>query len=196
MTTAEAVARHFVHLANQMEEPTPLTHMQVQKLVYYAQGWSLAYYKKPLFLEPIEAWQHGPVVDRVYQEFKKFGGEAIAAKVGTSATDLSSEETELLRWVWQRYSRYSGSYLRELTHRERPWKEAWGARPSDDRARVPISDAALSEFFREQAQKEAKNIGIDLDELEASIADAKAGRTAVLDLSSYAGNRGTARGKS
>lgn len=55
MTTAEAVARHFIFLAAQMEEPTPLTHMQVQKLVYYAQGWSLAIDGRPMFPSVIEA---------------------------------------------------------------------------------------------------------------------------------------------
>ena len=43
-----------------------ITHLKLQKLIYYARGISLGMYGKPLFLEKIEAWQHGPVVREVY----------------------------------------------------------------------------------------------------------------------------------
>ena len=38
-----------------------ISHMKLQKLVYFCQGYSLALYGRPLFPEPIEAWTHGPV---------------------------------------------------------------------------------------------------------------------------------------
>jgi uncharacterized phage-associated protein len=49
MTSAEAVARYSLHLAAHAEEPTPLTQMQLHRLLYYAQGWSLATRDCPLF---------------------------------------------------------------------------------------------------------------------------------------------------
>ena len=36
--------------------------VQVQKLAYYAQAWSLAWDGSPLFGDRIEAWKMGPVV--------------------------------------------------------------------------------------------------------------------------------------
>ena len=69
MAAAMDVARQFVRLAWNGEEPEGLTHMRLQKLLYYAQGWHLAAFGRPLFVGRIEAWKHGPVVKEVYPRF-------------------------------------------------------------------------------------------------------------------------------
>src|SRR5271163_1555007 len=79
MSTAMKVALHLVNLANSGEEPDPLTHLRLQKLLYYAQGWYLGIFGRALFTNRIEAWRHGPVVPDVYKELKKHGGATIAA---------------------------------------------------------------------------------------------------------------------
>src|SRR5258708_40297081 len=72
LATSEAIARYFLHLAATASEPSPLTQMQLHKLLYYAQGWMLATRDRPLFDSPIEAWQHGPAVADLYPGFKGF----------------------------------------------------------------------------------------------------------------------------
>ena len=62
MAAAMDVVRYLVELAGPNEEGEPMTHMRLQKLLYYVQGWHMAWYGRPLFAERIEAWQHGPVV--------------------------------------------------------------------------------------------------------------------------------------
>ena len=47
----------------------PLSHLQLQKLVYLAYKVPFKY-KEPLFDEKIVAFQYGPVVEEVYQQFK------------------------------------------------------------------------------------------------------------------------------
>ncbi len=66
------VANYFLSLVNE-DQGEGITNMKMQKLVYYAQGFSLAMLNKPLFEEPIEAWQYGPVVPTLYHAFKKYG---------------------------------------------------------------------------------------------------------------------------
>ncbi len=39
-----------------------MTHLKLQKLIYYVQGFALVILKTPLFNERMEAWPHGPVV--------------------------------------------------------------------------------------------------------------------------------------
>ncbi|MES1173555.1 MAG: type II toxin-antitoxin system antitoxin SocA domain-containing protein, partial [Myxococcales bacterium] len=39
----------------------PLSALKLQKLVYYAQAWYLAFAGVPLFHGTFEAWVHGPV---------------------------------------------------------------------------------------------------------------------------------------
>lgn len=44
----------------------PMTAMKLQKLVYYAQAWSLVWDERPIFKGRIEAWANGPVAPELY----------------------------------------------------------------------------------------------------------------------------------
>jgi uncharacterized phage-associated protein len=50
-----------------------ITHLKLQKLLYYAQAWSLALNGIALFEDDFEAWAHIPVLPKVYQEYKDYG---------------------------------------------------------------------------------------------------------------------------
>ena len=54
-----------------------MTHMKLQKLLYYAQAYYIAMTGNPLFRNPIFAWQHGPVVPDIYHSFCHFGNSLI-----------------------------------------------------------------------------------------------------------------------
>src|ERR1700738_3701746 len=68
---ARAVANYFLERAK--AEGIPITPMAIQKLVYFAHGWMLAVYGRPLINQRIEAWEYGPVIRDLYQQFKRFG---------------------------------------------------------------------------------------------------------------------------
>ncbi len=57
---ARAVANEFIKLAKKHGKK-PLTHMQLQKLVYIAHGWSFALGEEeaPLIADTVEAWDWG-----------------------------------------------------------------------------------------------------------------------------------------
>ena len=50
------------------------------KLLYYMQGFHLAFFNAPFFNESIKAWTYGPVVPVVFQEFKRYKQRAINAE--------------------------------------------------------------------------------------------------------------------
>ena len=52
-----------------------ISHLQIQKLVYLAYKSYLFKYNESLFEEKILAYQYGPVVEEVQQEFKRFSSE-------------------------------------------------------------------------------------------------------------------------
>ncbi|MEO0986863.1 MAG: type II toxin-antitoxin system antitoxin SocA domain-containing protein [Cyanobacteria bacterium J06639_14] len=105
-----------------------ITPLKLQKLLYYSQAWNLVFSGRPLFSEKIEAWVHGPVIPRVYQFYKKFGGGSI--KNTKEFAVLSKREKEVLEMVCQVYGDCSPYYLEELTHSELPWiKARRGLRP-------------------------------------------------------------------
>ena len=66
MTTRDprAVANWFIERG--INEEYPLTHIEVQKLLYFAHGWMLGIHGEPLVEGNWEAWRYGPVLRDVY----------------------------------------------------------------------------------------------------------------------------------
>ena len=172
MATAIDVAKRLIHLAASEEEPDFLTPMQLQKLLYYAQGWSLALRGRPLFNEPVLAWTHGPVVRDVFNFFKNLKDMPIRAADVPAPIGLDPDEERHIEYVWSFYSGYSASALRKMTHEERPWIEARGDIPEGVPSDEEITRESMRAFFVEQKDAEispthATEIGNAIREHEA-----------------------------
>lgn len=100
----------------------PISNLKLQKLLYYMQGFHLAFFNTPLFDEEIEAWQYGPVVPEVYKKYRVFGNTGITPE--EVVITLSDEEESLFDEVYSVYSEFSAIGLMNLTHQESPWKNA------------------------------------------------------------------------
>lgn len=124
------------------EDTDYISNLKLQKLLYYAQGSYLSIYDKPLFKESIEAWRHGPVVNSVYQKYKKFGSSGIDE---FDKSDIDKETESLLKEVYKIFGKYSAWGLREMTHQEDPWKET-------DINQV-ISNEKIKKYFKEHYVK-------------------------------------------
>lgn len=140
MTTVHDVATFFIARAS--EDGNLLTHLKLQKLCYYAQGYSLALIGEAMFSEPIEAWEHGPVVRALYDEYKQFRKRPIPADAGPP--ELESWRTRVLEMVHQRFGWMTAWELRNRTHAEIPWREAWLSNEVD----AELSNESMREFFR------------------------------------------------
>jgi Uncharacterized phage-associated protein len=110
-----------------------ITPMKLQKLLYF---WYRAYYKKTgqaLFAERFEPWMYGPVVETVYDTFKKYKGDPITTYMLDENGDtkyLTYQErdalSETLEEVWCRYGGLSGIKLSSITHTKgSAWYKAW-----------------------------------------------------------------------
>jgi uncharacterized phage-associated protein len=123
-----------------------LSNLKLQKLVYYAQGCHLALFGKPLIEEPIEAWEHGPVVPALYRKFKMHAATPIPRpKNGIDKAKYTKKVRELLDEVFQVYGQFSASKLRNMTHAEPPWVDAYAIAPS-----TVISHASMMNYFKSQ----------------------------------------------
>jgi uncharacterized phage-associated protein len=154
MFRALSVAKELVRLSFAGEEKDPLTNLRLQKLLYYAQAWSLVLRESELFPEEIEAWRWGPVVPAVYNKLPD--GQAasqIPAAMFADAPDLPPEEAELVGSVWEAYNQYSALQLSRMTHEEMPWLRAWGGGPTDGAGsgNNPIKVDDLEDYFGRQA---------------------------------------------
>lgn len=101
--------------------------MQVQKLVYYSQAYSLALYDRPLFREDVQAWVHGPVVRELWElhrgkiSISAQELEASAKRRGHELTSLNEEEALVVDAVCETLGGLTGWQLRNRTHEEAPW---------------------------------------------------------------------------
>lgn len=156
------VARYLIKLAaaNDGEDADLLSQMRLHKLLYYAQGWHLALFGEPLFAARIEAWKHGPVITDLYPTFSIYGANGIPEREGGDAPQIGKETRAFLDSLWREYGRHSASALREMTHAESPWKDAWGDRPEGARCSEEITREALVAYFSKRAaEKLPRGIG-------------------------------------
>jgi uncharacterized phage-associated protein len=128
-----------------LEKAGPMTAMKLQKLVYYAQAWSLVWDEAPLFPERIEAWANGPVCPDLYALHK--GQFMIKDWPSGNPDALSCDQRETVMQVVKSYSRLSSQALSDLTHRENPWKDAREGYPPTMRSNVEITHAAMAEYY-------------------------------------------------
>ena len=118
------VADYFLSLADD-EEGDNISNLKLQKLVYYAQGLHLACYDRPLFDERIEAWTHGPVVPELYFKYRDLGSAPMPIPSDIDFDKYNDETREFLNEVYSIFGQYSAWKLRETTHEEPSWKEAY-----------------------------------------------------------------------
>jgi uncharacterized phage-associated protein len=149
MATACAVARHFILLAENEDEPEYLTHLRVQKLLYYAQAWSLVQRGVPLFSERIEAWVNGPVVRDLFPRLAALGRRAITSSdlEACGVDDLTPSESEFVGSVWEAYKGHSAWGLGQMTHEEAPWRDARAGFEPLDRCDAEITQEAMRAYF-------------------------------------------------
>lgn len=132
-------AKYFVYLSYQ-EYRASLTPLKLQKILYFAQGWSFVWDNFPLFSADFEAWQYGPVNSEVYNYFKKYGRNEIPEMEGISRI-CDDDAKETMNIVWRNYGSYSASELVELTHKQLPWKIAY-----ENNTRITNND--IKQYFQ------------------------------------------------
>ena len=128
------VANAFLYKARQ--SGAQVSHMKLQKLVFFMHAWSLASSGESYVNETPEAWTYGPVFDSLYHELKNFGSRDIDSYLTQMNSETGERQTlvpvftdtafwGLLDQVWDRYSPLSALQLSALTHEAGgPWEQA------------------------------------------------------------------------
>ena len=118
--TAIDIANKILAKASDSEFEGLICNLKLQKMLYYMQGFHLAYFETPLFNDNVEAWMYGHVVPSVYEEFKTHENAGI--NYNEEVIELAKEEEALFNEVYRVYGDYSAIGLMNLTHSETPWK--------------------------------------------------------------------------
>lgn len=138
------VACFFIDWANKCEEEH-MTNLWLNKLLFFAQGQYLARFGKPLFDEPVEAWEYGPVVSSIYKKYRVCGRNPISeVDDGYSIDKFSREQQLFLADILRVYGSYTAGALVSMTHRPKtPWHEAY-----IEGCNVEIEKSAMEAFFK------------------------------------------------
>ncbi|WP_242264153.1 type II toxin-antitoxin system antitoxin SocA domain-containing protein [Bacillus cereus group sp. BfR-BA-01400] len=149
MATVRQVANFFLNLSEENTE-WAVTHLKLQKLVYYAQAWFVTLYpnEEPLFNEQIEAWVHGPVCRELYNQHRAAGYRTLFLGEDEEVPVFErEEELRAVAAVWETYGNKDGKYLEALTHNEDPWLQARGDLRDYDHATNIIPIETMRDYY-------------------------------------------------
>lgn len=143
MLNAIDVANFFIYLMP--NEENELTNLKLNKLLFYAQGYCLQRFAKPLFSDEIQAWQYGPVISSVYHNYKDYGRMPVTDLPHDFDTNkFSEDEKELLVDVAREYGQYTGEALKNKTHKEgSPWHQVY----DPYKRNIKITNDLIQEYF-------------------------------------------------
>ena len=143
ITTAQDVAGYFLALAQERGEE--VNNLKLQKLLYYAQGWHLAWHGEPLFPEKFEAWMSGPVIPAIYWRYKDRGIRAIAPPDVPPRID--ERTAAFLEEVATAYVPFDEWELHWNTRAEAPWLNARGGMDDGGPCQNELSEADMEAYF-------------------------------------------------
>ena len=151
MYSYKLIADYFISLSN--ETQNLITNLKLQKLLYYAQVWSLAINKKRLFEGDFEAWVHGPVLVALYNDYKDNRANPIRrddlgeGKFSEILLSFDSTTQALLKDVTDNYFGLTAYELERRTHQEEPWRKARKGLEPDEPSSEKIDDVSIIEFY-------------------------------------------------
>ena len=128
-----------------LKKKGPMTAMKLEKLVYYSQAWSLVWDERPLFSARIEAWANGPVVPKLYRWHR--GQFNLRGCSEGDPSNLTNDQRETIDGVLRFYGDKPSMSLSELTHRERPWREARAGLRPGERGNREITLDSMARYY-------------------------------------------------
>lgn len=128
-----------------LQKQGEMTTMKLQKLVYYCQAWSLVWDSQPIFDDRIEAWASGPVVPSLYN-IHRGAFEINDLPIGNPSV-LTRDGVESINAVLNLYGGKSAQWLSDLTHMEKPWKQARKGKKSGENSQKEINPASMVEYY-------------------------------------------------
>lgn len=152
------VAQYIINRS--IEIGSPVTNLKLQKVLYYIQAAFLVEYSEPCFKERIEHWRHGPVVPKVYSEYKGYvdkkiieeqeeclevfvdsHGNLAAKRLEFNKNNFYEEDIVLMDKVIESYKDVEPWEMVDRTHEELPWRNT-------DSNEI-ITKSSIMEYFQQ-----------------------------------------------
>ena len=151
-----------------------ITPLALQKLLYYVQGFYSTFIGEYIFEEDCEAWTHGPVYSQIYHKYKDYRYHPIdryKTNIDIFKNLLSEDEKEIIKNVVSNFGRYSGKILEEMTHYEKPWRDARAGLNSTEKSNRVIDKESIKLYFQDVIKSysminilDIKDYTVDMDD--------------------------------
>jgi uncharacterized phage-associated protein len=160
MLDPRAIANFILDMGDQ--KGIALSNLSLNKIAYFLHGSYLAQFNEPLIDAKIEAWQYGPVIREIYQQFKQFAdkpisGRAKSLNIETGEMEeckylIDNDKKNKLATMLEAYLNLKPFKLVELSHVDGgPWDQAWH---HDDRVNpgMEITNDSIKQYFQAQVR--------------------------------------------
>lgn len=148
-----------------VKDRRPITHLGLQKVLYFAHAWHLAKYSTPLVAQKFEAWKYGPVVRVIFDQLKIFKSQPILYKLQIvepqsgefrEATYSFGEElSRFLQDIYEYYGKIDPRKLIDLTHEpDGPWEKVWKSGAGRSVVGMYIPDDAIKLWILREGGRE------------------------------------------
>lgn len=140
------VAQYFINKCD-VQAGDSITHLKIQKLLYYVQAWGLVFTGNSFFKEKFQAWSHGPVLPTVFHSLKQYRFQNIAGEIIAENLETTNKNVEVIENVWETYGELSAKHLEQLTHQEKPWIEARVGLLPEDKSINEIDQHTMCDYY-------------------------------------------------
>jgi uncharacterized phage-associated protein len=125
-----------------------ITHLKLQKLLYYTKAWSTVA-KVDVGDLQFFAWKHGPVNSEIYDQFKDYGKDIIPPSIFN--VSIEKDKKTFIDFVIKNYIFFDAFTLSSMTHKEDPWIQTV--------SNEIISEELMKEYYSKQSF--AKNFPLE-----------------------------------
>jgi uncharacterized phage-associated protein len=148
-----------------------ITHLALQKLVYFCHGLSYSRFGHPLILNRLEAWKRGPVIRELYFSFNKFGDLPITNRAKLLNVQTRTEEVIAydfpapicghLEEVLRIYGPLSPGRLVAMTHEKgTPWERTISQAENSANVGMHIDEELIRQFFAPDLAKRECTVNV------------------------------------
>jgi uncharacterized phage-associated protein len=113
------ICHWFIKKAHEKNEP--MTHITLQKLLYFTWVWYRVSFDKSLFDYKFNTFEYGPVHEDVWQTYKNYKGGAFLP-LPSKESCLTSDITQFLEEIWTEYGTSGTFELSDLSHEDPVWE--------------------------------------------------------------------------
>jgi len=153
---SRAVANFMLNLA--AERNLVLTQLVLYKLLYFAHGWYLSAYDKPLVVHEFEAWRHGPVIKVLRDQLRDFGDRPISGRIekldiytgeySVVESVLDDLDSKFVSSIFHSYYHHGAWKLSDMTHEAgSPWDNLWNSPTPVGRLALRIKNQEIKSHF-------------------------------------------------